>query len=164
MVCEISPLTQSHYPQISQIFIHGIEGGNATYELESPDWLAWDRGHLPIARLVAIINNTVVGWLALSPVSNRYVFRGVAELSIYIHRDFQGQGIGKQLMECGIKESEKQGIWTLQSGIFPENEASLRLHRMFGFKEVGIREKIGQMPKSGEWRDIVLMERRSKHR
>lgn len=161
MVCEILPLIQSHYPAVSQIFIQGLEGGNSSYETAPPSWEDWDRGHLSIARWVAQVNHQVVGWVALSPVSSRYVFRGVAELSIYIHNDFQGHGIGKALMHACIKQSEEEGIWTLQSGIFPENKASIRLHEKFGFRTVGIREKIGQMPKSGQWRDIVIMERRS---
>ena len=163
---QVLPMKASHYEEVSAIFQQGIESGNATYETQSPSWEEWDEGHLTQARFVAVQQQfqqqQVVGWIALSPVSNRYVFRGVAELSIYIHNDFHGKGIGSQLMKAAIDKSQSEGIWTLQSGIFPENIASLELHKKFGFREVGYRERIGQMPKSGEWRDIILLERRSK--
>lgn len=158
----IQPLLEIHYPEVAEIFTQGIEGGNATYELASPTWNDWHSGHLDHSRWVAVQSNQVLGWVALSPVSSRTVFRGVAELSIYIHSEYRHLGIGSTLMEKVIESSETHGIWTIQSGIFPENEASIALHERFGFSVVGIREKIGQMPKSGEWRDIVLMERRSK--
>lgn len=163
---QVLPLQASHYEEVSAIFQQGIESGNATYEIKSPSWEEWDKGHLTQARFVAIQQQfqqqQVVGWIALSPVSNRFVFRGVAELSIYIHNDFQGKGVGAQLMEAAIENSQTNGIWTLQSGIFPENTASIKLHKKFGFREVGYRERIGQMPKSGDWRDIILLERRFK--
>ncbi|MFN5889082.1 MAG: GNAT family N-acetyltransferase [Bacteroidota bacterium] len=152
----------SHYEEVSVIFKQGIESGNATYETQSPSWQEWDKGHLPQVRFVALDQGQVIGWIALSPVSNRFVFRGVAELSIYIHDNFQGRGVGAQLMEAAIESSVAEGIWMLQSGIFPENVGSIALHKKFGFREVGYRERIGQMPKSGEWRDIVLLERRMK--
>ncbi len=162
MECEIHPMLESHYQQVSEIFIQGINGGNATYDSISPNWEDWDRAHLTPCRWVATANQRVIGWAALSPVSARTVFRGVAELSIYIDTDFQGKGIGTQLLKILIPDAEKQGIWTIQSGIFPENNASLLLHQKFGFRIVGTRERIGQMPKTGAWRDIVLLERRSK--
>lgn len=163
---EVLPMKASHYEAVAAIFQQGIESGNATYETQSPSWEEWDKGHLAQARFVAVqqqfLQQKVIGWIALSPVSNRFVFRGVAELSIYIHNDFQGKGIGALLMKAAIENAETNGIWTIQSGIFPENKASLELHKKFGFREVGYRERIGQMPKSGEWRDIILLERRSK--
>ncbi len=162
MECEIHPMVESHYQQVSEIFIQGINGGNATYDSISPNWEDWDRAHLIPCRWVAITNQRVVGWVALSPVSARVVFRGVAELSIYIDTDFQGKGLGTKLMKTLIPDAEQNGIWTIQSGIFPENKASLLLHEKFGFRIVGTRERIGQMPKTGAWRDIVLLERRSK--
>ena len=155
-------MQSSHYEEVSVIFKQGIESGNATYETQSPSWQEWDKGHLPQVRFVALDQGQVIGWIALSPVSNRFVFRGVAELSIYIHDNFQGRGVGAQLMEAAIESSVAEGIWMLQSGIFPENVGSIALHKKFGFREVGYRERIGQMPKSGEWRDIVLLERRMK--
>ncbi len=162
MECEIHPMVESHYQQVSEIFIQGINGGNATYDSISPNWEDWDRAHLIPCRWVAITNQRVVGWVALSPVSARVVFRGVAELSIYIDTDFQGKGLGTKLMKTLIPNAEQNGIWTIQSGIFPENKASLLLHEKFGFRIVGTRERIGQMPITGDWRDIVLLERRSK--
>jgi L-amino acid N-acyltransferase YncA len=159
---QILPMQASHYEEVSVIFKQGIESGNATYETQSPSWQEWDKGHLPQVRFVALDQGQVIGWIALSPVSNRFVFRGVAELSIYIHDNFQGRGVGAQLMEAAIESSVAEGIWMLQSGIFPENVGSIALHKKFGFREVGYRERIGQMPKSGEWRDIVLLERRMK--
>lgn len=159
---EIHPLQKSHYEEVSRIFTQGIEDGNATYENESPSWESWDNGHLQGSRFVATLDDNVLGWIALSPVSNRFVFRGVAELSVYVHRDFHGKGIGGKLMNAIIRSSVAEGIWMLQSGIFPENVGSIALHKKFGFREVGYRERIGQMPKSGEWRNIVLLERRLK--
>jgi len=119
----------SHYEEVSVIFKQGIESGNATYETQSPSWQEWDKGHLPQVRFVALDQGQVIGWIALSPVSNRFVFRGVAELSIYIHDNFQGRGVGAQLMEAAIESSVAEGIWMLQSGIFPENVGSIALHK-----------------------------------
>lgn len=150
------------YPAVAEIFEQGILGGNATYDTEAADWLAWDQKHLKACRWVAKSNqdHRVLGWTALTPISSRKVFRGVAELSIYVHNDAQGMGLGNALMQITIEDSEAEGLWMLQSGIFPENTASVHLHEKFGFRTVGRRERIGQM-KDGRWRDIILMERRS---
>ncbi len=160
----LRPMLASDYPAVAKIFQQGIDGGNATFELEPPFWDRWDQDHFRIGRWVAVEDSTseVVGWAALSFVSNRNVFRGVAEISIYIHADFQTQGLGKLLMDKIIQDSEANGIWMLQSGVFPENKASLQLHKKMGFREVGYREKIGQMPGTNIWRDILILERRSR--
>ncbi|PHX91999.1 MAG: N-acetyltransferase [Flavobacteriales bacterium] len=156
----IETLTEDHYPQVVSIFKQGILGGNATFDSVETHWESWDRGHLAHTRFVAKFADQVVGWVALSSVSERCVFEGVAELSVYIHNDFQGKGIGNTLMCKAIFVSESEGIWTLQSGIFPDNIPSIRLHEKQGFRRVGFRDKIGKMP-DGTWRDIVIMERRS---
>ncbi len=159
----IDAMLAEDYPAVANIFEQGIAGGNATYDTHAATWLDWDAKHMPVARFVAREEQTqrVLGWIALSGVSARAVFKGVAELSIYIDNDAQGVGIGNALMNHCIETSEAAGIWTLQSGIFPENEASLALHEKHGFRRVGTREKIGQML-DGRWRDIVLLERRSR--
>ena len=155
----IVPMIGHHWSDVRQIYAEGIAGGNATFETSVPEWAEWDSRHLHSCRLVALLAGEVVGWAALSPVSARQVYRGVAEVSIYIAGSAQGQAIGKQLLAALIRESEQNGIWTLQAGIFPENTASIRLHERAGFRIVGKRERIGCM--DGRWRDIVLMERRS---
>ena len=157
---EIIPTGKKHFPGIAEIYRQGLETGNATFETTVPTWEDWDKGKLKHSRLVAIIDNTVVGWAALSAVSDRCVYGGVAEVSIYISNDHQGKGIGKALMQKLIEESERNGIWTLQSGMFPENEATVALHKSLGFRIIGYREKIGKL--RGTWRDTVIMERRSK--
>ncbi|NBX87704.1 MAG: N-acetyltransferase family protein [Bacteroidetes bacterium] len=150
------------YPSVSRIFTQGIETGNATYDTAAAVWEDWDAKHLMHSRWVvkSVCEGSVLGWAALSPVSSRRVFSGVAELSIYIDTDFLGQGLGNVLMNALIASSEENGIWMLQSGIFPENQASIALHEKFGFRLVGKRERIGKMA-NGIWRDIVLLERRS---
>ena len=152
-------MTEQHWSAVRQIYAEGIAGGNATFETAVSDWPAWNSRHLPTCRLVAQLADDVVGWAALSAVSARYVYRGVAEVSIYIARSAQGNRIGTQLLSALIRESEQHGIWTLQAGIFPENTASIRLHERAGFRIVGRRERIGCM--DGRWRDVVLLERRS---
>lgn len=149
----------AHWPAVKQIFLHGIATGNATFEASAPEWNEWNAGHLKEPRLVAIENETVLGWAALSPVSGRCVYAGVAEISVYIHGHARGNGIGKALLNELIIQSEKHNLWTLQAGIFPENTASLKIHEQCGFKIVGKREKIGKM--NGQWRDTLLLERRS---
>jgi len=144
---------------VRTIYLAGIATGNSTFEQSAPDWQTWDQGHLQSCRLVARVANEVLGWTALSPISRRQVYAGVAEFSIYVAERARKRGIGASLLKALIDASEREGIWTLQSGIFPENTASLELCRRFGFRVVGTRERIGCM--SGRWRDVVLLERRS---
>jgi L-amino acid N-acyltransferase YncA len=144
---------------VRSIYLQGIATGNATFATSAPDWDEWNATHLPFCRLVARSGAELLGWAALSPYSRRQVYAGVAEISIYVAQQARGRGIGTALMAALIAESEQNGIWTLQAGIFPENEASVALHQRFGFRVVGVRERIGRM--NGLWRDVILMERRS---
>ncbi|MBF9223331.1 N-acetyltransferase family protein (plasmid) [Hymenobacter aerilatus] len=156
----IQPLAETHWPAVRAIYEQGIATGNATFETQAPEWEAWDRAHLAHSRLVAVDDTgMVLGWAALSPVSSRCVYGGVAELSIYIAADARGQGVGRQLLQVLIADSEAQGIWTLQAGTFEENSASIGLHTQAGFRVIGHRERIGQH--HGVWRNTVQMERRS---
>ncbi len=155
----IEKFTFDLWPQVAAIYREGIADGDATFEVQIPTWEAWDAGHLPHSRLVAWQSGKIAGWAALSPVSKRPVYRGVAEVSVYVRTAVQGQGIGTALLEALVAASEAAGVWTLQAGIFPENGASLNLHSKLGFRVVGRREKIGQQ--GGVWRDVILMERRS---
>lgn len=155
----IEPLTEQHYPSVAAIFQEGIETGLATFETTVPSWEKWNGTHLANCRLVALENHLVVGWAALTAVSGRCVYAGVAEESVYVHSAFRGKGIGTRLLTQLIAESEQNQIWTLQAGIFPQNAASLRLHESLGFRLVGRRQKIGKL--KNEWRDVLLMERRS---
>jgi len=159
MNVEIVHLTQEHWAAVQEIYRAGIASGNATFETEVPEWEQWDAKHLQFARLVILVDGEVKGWAALSLVSTRRVYRGVAENSVYVAPDAQGSGLGRLLLDRLINESEINGIWTLQNSIFPENVASLNLHRSFGFREVGRRERIAQL--DGVWRDTIFMERRS---
>jgi phosphinothricin acetyltransferase len=152
-------MRDADWDTVRAIYCEGIATGNATFETDAPAWEAWDRGHLRACRLVAKIDGRVVGWAALSPVSGRCVYAGVAEVSIYVSASARGQGIGRALLAALVEASERAGLWTLQAGIFPENAASLALHRAHGFRKVGRRERIGQI--NGVWRDVALMERRS---
>jgi len=156
----IITLLPEHWHSVKAIYESGLATGNASFQTSAPSWEEWDAAHLKHSRLVSILNNQVVGWAALTPVSGRCVYAGVAEVSVYVHPDSRGLGIGEDLLQELIIESEKNGIWTLQAGIFPENIPSLRIHEKTGFRQVGFREKIGQM--NGKWRDTVLLERRSK--
>ena len=144
---------------VEEIYRAGIATGNATFETESPGWETWSAKHHAHSRLVARDERRILAWAALSPVSARRVYAGVAEVSIYVADSARGQGIGKVLLTALIEQSEQNGIWTLQAGIFPENLASIALHMACGFREVGRREKIGKL--AGVWRDVVLLERRS---
>jgi L-amino acid N-acyltransferase YncA len=144
---------------VRAVYLEGIATGNSTFEQSAPDWQSWDRSHLQCCRLVARLGREVLGWTALSPVSNRRVYAGVAEFSIYVAERARGRGIGAALLKALVEASEQEGIWTLQSGIFPENTTILEICRRFGFRMVGMRERIGRM--NGRWRDVVLMERRS---
>ena len=157
----IDDMRAADWPQVRAIYLEGIHTGNATFETAAPDWPHWDKGHLGFARLVARARDAVIGWAALSPYSSRSVYAGVAEVSVYVSQAARGQGVGHRLLARLIEESERHGVWTLQAGIFPENQASLALHLRFGFREVGRREKIGQL--KAVWRDVVLLERRSQH-
>src|SRR5688572_5746080 len=125
---KIIPLTKDHFDAVASIYLEGIATGNATFETNASDWDTWDKGHLKHCRIVAEVDNQVAGWAALSPVSGRCVYGGVAEVSVYIGKDFRGNGIGKALLLELIRQSEENGLWTLQSGIFPENISSIRLH------------------------------------
>ncbi|HED12736.1 MAG TPA: N-acetyltransferase family protein [Gammaproteobacteria bacterium] len=156
---QIRELVWSDFSFIQLIYQHGIDTGNATFQGQTKDWENWDRTYLPHCRLVAEYDRHVVGWAALSAVSSRCVYGGVAEVSIYIEATERGKRFGSALLQGLIACSERCGFWTLQAGIFPENKASLALHEKCGFKVVGIREKLGQL--LGVWRDVVLMERRS---
>ena len=156
---KISELLPEHWPAVRDIYEKGIASGNATFQTAAPAWEEWDKGHVQNCRLVAIEDEKILGWAALSRISVRPVYAGVAEVSIYVHPDAQGKGIGSLLLKALIAESEQQQFWTLQAGIFPENTASIRIHEKHGFRLVGRRERIGQM--NGIWRDTVLLERRS---
>jgi phosphinothricin acetyltransferase len=155
----IDKMETGDWEQVRAVYLEGILTGRATFETEAPDWERWDSGHLPACRLVARRGETVAGWAALSLVSGRRVYSGVAETSIYVAESFRGLGIGLSLLSALIICSEQHGIWTLQAGILPENESSRALHRKCGFREVGRRERIGKL--NGTWRDVVLLERRS---
>jgi L-amino acid N-acyltransferase YncA len=144
---------------VKAIYEQGIAGGDATFESEAPSWDEWNRSHLEGHRVVALEDGEVVGWAALAPVSERCVYGGVTEDSVYVADDLQGRGIGRALLTELVARAERDGIWTIQAGIFPENEASIELHRRCGFRVVGIRERLGRH--HGAWRDVVLMERRS---
>jgi L-amino acid N-acyltransferase YncA len=152
-------LRPSDWPEVARIFGEGIATGNATFETEVPWWEAWDAGHLSEHRLVAERGGHVVGWIALAPVSSRECYAGVAEISAYVGEEARGEGVGAELLAAVVESSERAGIWTLETGVFPENEASLRLLGRFGFRAVGTREQIGRL--HGVWRDVVLLERRS---
>ena len=154
-----NPLVEMHRKDVLEIYKLGIETKNATFNTSVPTWDEWDKGHLQHSRFYVEIDKRIAGWIALSPVSSRCSYSGVAEVSVYIHPDFFGLGIASELMKVLIYESENNGIWTLQSSVFPENEASLKLHEKFGFRKVGYREKISKM--DGIWRDTILLERRS---
>lgn len=155
----IDQMTAADWNEVRAIYLDGISTGNATFETEAPTWEKWDSGHRSDCRLVARQDEDILGWVALSPVSGRCVYAGVAEVSVYVSGSSRGKGIGDAMLKSLIIESEKAGIWTLQAGIFPENIASIKLHLNNGFRELGRRERIGKM--NGVWRDVTLLERRS---
>ena len=156
---ELRDLRPDDWPEVARIFEEGIRTGNATFETDVPTWEAWDKAHLPEHRVVAQRDGQVVGWIALAPVSSRCCYGGVAEVSAYVTEGARGEGVGKALLGAVIESSERAGIWTLETGVFPENAASVGLLQRFGFRVVGTRERIGEM--HGMWRDVVFLERRS---
>jgi L-amino acid N-acyltransferase YncA len=156
----IETMAPSDWPQVRSIYAEGISTGHATFETEPPIWERWDSTHLPKCRLVARAGDVIFGWAALSPVSSRSAYSGVAEVSIYVGASYRGREIGGALLNALAALSEQLGIWTLQAGIFPENRSSLALHKRCGFREIGTRERVGQL--NGIWRDVVLLERRSR--
>lgn len=151
-------MSPDDWPAVRAIYEEGIATGHATFESTAPSWEAWDAGHLA-CRLVAVDSDRVIGWAALSPVSGRCVYAGVAEVSVYVTAASRGLGVGRRLLDALVSESERQDIWMLQAGIFPENAASIAIHERSGFRIVGRREKLGQM--KGIWRDVLLLEKRS---
>lgn len=156
----IKALEKKHFDSVKKIYEQGIQTNNATFQTSAPDWDEWNKNHLTHSRLIAIMEDEIVGWAALTPVSGRCVYAGVAEVSVYVSVLHLGLGIGRTLLNNLILESEANGIWTLQAGIFPENLASIKLHESAGFSTLGTREKIGKM--HGIWRDTLFLERRSK--
>lgn len=157
----IETMTVAHWPQVANIYLAGIQTGVATFQRDVPSWKEWDENHCETCRLVAHSGDTVLGWTALSPVSSRCVYAGVAEVSVYISAMSRGRGVGATLLSELIRCSEEAGYWTLQANITKENTASRKLFNKCGFREVGIREGLGQMP-NGKWHDIILVERRSR--
>ena len=162
----IDPMTRADWPAVRAIYEAGIATGHATFEPKAPSWEDWDRAHAAAPRLVARAAGveTILGWAAIVPVSGRCVYAGVGEVSVYVSDDARGRGVGRALLDALVKASEGAGLWTLQAGIFPENRASVALHRNAGFRQVGVRERLGKMtagPLQGRWRDVLLFERRS---
>jgi len=155
----VRAMTEADWPAVAQIYREGIATGDATFETAVPTWQAWDAAHTPEHRWVAERAGRVLGWVACSPVSSRCVYAGVFELSIYVAEAARGRGVGSALLRALVASTETAGVWTLETGIFPENTASLTLHERHGFRVVGRRERIGRM--DGVWRDVVLLERRS---
>lgn len=156
----IDTMKPEDWNRVRQIYLEGIATGNATFQKEAPSWENWDRDHISECRVVARSGDTVMGWAALSPVSSRCVYNGVAEVSVYVGSRSMNMGVGSMLLHALIESSEQHGYWTLQSGIFPENPSSIGLHKKYHFREIGVREKVGKM--DGVWRDVVLLERRSR--
>ena len=146
------------WPGVRAVFLEGIATGNATFETEAPSFERWSNSHLAEHRLTAVRGEDVVGWAALSPVSDRCAYAGVAEVSVYVAEHARGEHVGRKLLEALIASADGAGIWTIQTGIFPENIASVQLHLRCGFRVVGTRERLGQL--QGRWRDVLLLERR----
>ena len=155
----ITEMQYADWVWVREIFIQGIRTANATFRTEAPTWEEWDKDHIPNCRFVAKQNDEVLGWVAFTSISSMRAFSGVVEVSIYIASSAAGKGVGSKLLQTIIDASEQYDIWTIQSMIFPENVASINLHRKFGFEEVGIRKRMGKL--NGHWRDVVLLERRS---
>lgn len=156
----IQPMLASQSSQILEIYRHGIESGMATFETEVPEWDEFEKKYLSHSRIIACLNDAIVGWAALSPVSSRACYKGVAEVSVYVHGNHQRQGIGRELLLALIAESEKNDTWSLLSVIHEENRASIHLHEQCGFRFIGYREKIAML--DGIWRTTIMMEKRSK--
>jgi L-amino acid N-acyltransferase YncA len=156
---KINPMLPQHWEAVKSIYEQGIATGHATFQTEAPTWENWDSAHLQTCRIIAAEENNILGWAALTPVSSRCVYAGVAEVSVYIAAHARGNNIGHLLLQNLIVESEKNNIWTLQSGIFPENKSSIALHQKNNFRIIGYREKIGKMDNT--WRDNLILERRS---
>ncbi|MBW3112318.1 GNAT family N-acetyltransferase [Bacillus sp. MCCB 382] len=156
----IDKMRKEDWGRVADIYREGIGTGNATFQKDVPSWEEWDANHLQTGRIVVRSEDSILGWAAMSPVSSRSVYRGVAEVSVYVSTLHMGKGFGSLLLGALIEASEQHGYWTLQSGIFPENRASIKLHEKHGFRIIGYREKIGKM--DGVWRNTVLLERRSK--
>ena len=161
MSVEVVSFEPGYWEEVRQIYLDGIATGHATFETSAPSWEEWDANHLKLGRFVAISaeSGEVVGWAALNRVSARAVYASVAEVSVYVANEARQTGIGKALLSKLVETSEQNGLWTLQASVFPENIASLSLHKSCGFREVGIRERIGCL--NGVWRDTILLERRS---
>jgi len=166
----VLPMPPDLWPAVREIYREGIATGNATFETELPEWEKWDSSHRKNCRLIAfepideeelipLDRLNVLGWAALSPVSSRRVYAVVAEVSVYVAAAARGHGVGKALLQALVEESEQNGIWTLQAGIFPENRASIALHKSCGFRKVGVRQRVGKL--GDTWRDVMLLERRS---
>src|SRR5205823_4085384 len=161
---DVRGLLPTDWQEVARIYGEGIATGNATFETEVPSWEEWDLGHLDTGRLVALLDGEVVGWAALTGVSGRCVYAGVVEHSVYVAESARGRGVGRALLDALVDRAEAAGIWTIQSGVFPENTASLALHERAGFRVVGVRERLGRHDGGrhhGRWRDVVLLERRS---
>jgi L-amino acid N-acyltransferase YncA len=158
-------MTEAHWPEVHAIYQAGIDTGHATFESSPPStWESWQQLHINELSLVALDGNIVVGWASLASASDRCVYAGVAEVSVYVAPEAQGRGVGRQLLETLIERSEAKNIWTLQAGIFPENLASVALHQALGFEKLGLRRRLGKMhhgPLAGRWRDVLSLERRS---
>lgn len=159
---QIITMLPDHWDAVKQIYEEGIATANATFQTSAPSWDEWDAAHAAKPRLVAMENNTLLGWAAITPVSSRCVYAGVGEVSVYVAAAARNKGVGKQLLQTLIVASENENYWTLQAGIFPENPASLAMHQSAGFRIVGTRERIGKM--NGIWRDTVLLEKRSQYK
>lgn len=157
---KIEKMNQEDWEKVSKIYLEGINTGKATFQTEVPTWESWNSSHISSCRLVARLGDKVLGWGALSPTSSRCVYAGVAEVSVYIGEEYRGKGVGTAILNNLVKLSEENGFWTLQSGIIEENSASIELHKKCGFREIGVRKKLGKMS-NGVWHDVILMERRS---
>jgi phosphinothricin acetyltransferase len=159
MTLRVEKMLARHWREVRAVYLEGLATGDATFETEAPEWERWDASHMSCCRLVALTEGRVAGWAALSRVSAREVYEGVAEVSVYVGEGLRGRGVGRALLETLVRESETEGVWTLQASVFPENAASVALHLSCGFREVGRRVRVGRL--AGRWRDTLLLERRS---